>query len=107
MARVEQERKAARASLAEADARLTAQAAATVRLDDLRAYCATVRTNLTALDFASRRDAVEALVERVVANGTNRSDWQMVGSIPVAAAGNASISSGRYGHRRPQPPARA
>ena len=96
VARLEQERKAARGALAEVEARLAAQDAAIVRLDDLRAYCATVRANLSSLDFASRRDAVEALVERVAADGSDPSGWQMVGSIP-AGAGITSTSSAHYG----------
>ena len=106
IARTEQERKATRSALVEAEERLGAQASVVVRLDDLHAYCGRVRANLSTVDFAHRRDAVEALVERVVASGTNRGDWRLDGSIPVGG-GVTSQSSKHCGHRRRRPPDRA
>ena len=106
IARIEQERKATRTALAEADVRLAAQNAAVVRLDDLRISCERVRANLTELDFAHRRDAVVALVERVVADGSDRTTWRLEGSIPVDA-GITSSTSARYGHPPPRPRDRA
>jgi hypothetical protein len=92
IARTEQERKAARATLSELDARIEAQAASIVSLEDLQSYCRRVRDNLGSLDFAHRRHAVEALVERVEANGSDRASWRWVGSLPL----NAGILSQTY-----------
>jgi site-specific DNA recombinase len=106
IARTEQERRSARDALAELDARIGAQEAAIVRLDDLRAYCGRVRDNLGSLDFEHRRAAVEALIERVDANGADRDSWRLVGSLPLNA-GIVSRSSKRCARHWPRSPARA
>jgi len=87
IARVEGERKSLRATLTDIDARVASREATVVRLDDLQAYCATVRANLKAVDFTGKREAVEALVERVIANGGDPIGWKMLGSIPCPPAG--------------------
>jgi hypothetical protein len=46
----------------------------------LRSYCDRVGANLDAADFAIKRNAVEALVERIEANGR---EWTLIGSIPT------------------------
>ena len=91
VARVESERRTAQTLLADIDARLGEQETAIVRLDSLRTYCDRVSANLEHADFATRRNAVEALVERIDANGR---DWTLIGSIPTGAgAGVLSHSS--------------
>lgn len=96
IARLEGERRSARSNLAEVEARIAGHEAATVRLDGLHDYCDRVAAHLAGgLDFATRRDAVEALVERVVANGRDTAAWRLDGSIPVTDAGTLSSSSGR------------
>ncbi len=91
IARIESERRTAQAVLAEIDARVEEQETAIVPLDSLRAYCDRVSINLDAADFATKRNAVEALVERIDANGRN---WSLVGSIPtISGVGVTSHSS--------------
>jgi site-specific DNA recombinase len=80
IARVESERRAAQATVAEIDARVAEQEQAIVQLDALRSYCDRVGANLDAADFAIKRNAVEALVERIEANGR---EWTLIGSIPT------------------------
>ncbi len=91
VARVESERRAAHALLADIDARLNEQETSIVRLDSLRTYCDRVSANLEGADFETKRNAVEALVERIDANGR---DWTLLGSIPTGeVAGVTSHSS--------------
>lgn len=91
VARVESERRTAHALLADIDARLNEQETAIVRLDSLRTYCDRVSANLEGADFDTKRNAVEALVERIDANGR---DWTLLGSIPTGeGAGVMSHSS--------------
>lgn len=91
IARLEEERRQAVATIAEIDAHLDAQEAATVQLDALHDYIAAVAVNLDAADFTIRRNAVEALVERITANGK---DWELTGSIPLGSMkGVTSITS--------------
>ena len=107
--RTEQERKAARALLAEIDATLVAQEAAVVQLEALHGYCDRVQANLATLDFAHKRYAVEALVERVVANGSDSAGWTLHGSIPATADADVvavSTTSARCERRRPRSPTR-
>jgi site-specific DNA recombinase len=103
--RVEADRRQAQATLAEIDARIAAQAQAIVQLDTLRDYCDRVGAHLDVADFATKRNAIEALIERIDANGR---DWTLIGSIPLhGRAGVVSHSSSDCG-RRPRPlPARA
>lgn len=105
IARIEQERKLTRATLADIDTRLAAQEAAVVRLSSLQTYCARVRANLADLDFQSRRQAIEALVERVVVNSADPELWRIECAIPVTAGATFHLSV-NYGRRRPPPPAR-
>ena len=76
VARLESERRSLVAALADIDARLAQQEATTIQLDAVHDYCATVAINLDTADFATKRTAVEALVERVDANGR---EWGLVG----------------------------
>ena len=99
IARVEADRRAARATLAETEGHLAAQRAAVVRLDTVRAYCERVRDRLGSLAWQNKRDAVEALVERVVADGR---DWRLEGSVP-GDGGTVTTTSAGCG-RRPRPP---
>jgi site-specific DNA recombinase len=82
IARVEAERRTAQATLAEIDQRLAEQERTIVQLDDVRAYVERVGANLDDADFATKRAAVEALVERIEANGR---EWMLIGSIPTGA----------------------
>lgn len=88
--RLEGERRTLVATIAEQDARLQHQTAATVQLDALHDYCATVAVNLDGADFAVKRNAVEALVERITANGR---EWEMIGSIPAGADEGVSFTT--------------
>jgi site-specific DNA recombinase len=81
IARVEAERRQAQSTLADIDSRVAAQAQAIVQLDSLRDYCDRVGAHLDGADFSVKRNAVEALVERIEANGR---DWTLIGSIPVS-----------------------
>lgn len=67
--RIERERRDALATVQELEQRISAQEGAVLRLDALQGYCDRVRRNLESADFTTRRDAVEALVRRVDANG--------------------------------------
>jgi chromosome segregation ATPase len=78
--RVEAERRTAQAVVAEIDARIAKQEDAIVELDALRTYCDRVGANLDAADFITKRNAVEALIERIDANGR---EWTLLGSIPT------------------------
>jgi hypothetical protein len=92
IARVEAERRQAQATLTDIDERIAAQAQTIVQLDTLRGYCDRVGAHLDGADFAAKRTAVEALVERVEANGR---EWTLIGSIPVQLdAGVLSQTSG-------------
>jgi len=92
MVRIEGERKAAAARAAELRSMVGEQEAQLVRLDSLEAYCERVRVNAAALDFAGKRDAVEWLVERVVANGTDPASWRVEFAIPLNSPGVTSIT---------------
>jgi len=81
IARVESERRTAQAAISEIDARLEEQETAIVWLDSLRTYCDRVGANLDNADFSMRRNAIEALVERIDANGR---EWTLTGSIPTS-----------------------
>ncbi|HEV2109428.1 MAG TPA: hypothetical protein VGR16_14305, partial [Thermomicrobiales bacterium] len=101
VARLEGERRALVATVANIDARLQQREAATVQLDALHEYCAAVAVNLDHADFTIKRNAIEALVERIDANGR---EWEMVGSIPIGSqTGVSSTTSRHYGRRRPPP----
>jgi site-specific DNA recombinase len=103
--RVESERRNAAAGLADIDARLAEQERSITELDDLRAYVDRVGANLDAADFDTKRSAVEALVERIDANGR---EWNLTGSIPLRAnAGVVSISSSGCARQQRPLPARA
>jgi len=80
--RVESERRSAQAALSEIDERLAEQERSIIQLDDVRAYCDRVGANLDAADFTTKRSAVEALIERIDANGR---EWSLIGSLPTGA----------------------
>ncbi len=84
ISRVESERRTAQAALAEIDARIAEQERSIVQLDEVRTYFDRVGVNLGGADFATKRNAVEALVERIEANGR---EWTLIGSIPTGAIG--------------------
>jgi len=88
IARLESERRAVVATVAERDKRLQQHEAATVQLDSLHGYCLAVGVNLDRADFTTKRNAIEALVERIDANGR---EWKLTGSIPMGQ--NAGVSS--------------
>jgi DNA repair exonuclease SbcCD ATPase subunit len=91
IARVESERKSALAMIADIDTRITEQDALIVQLDDVRTWCERAGANIDDADFTTKRIAVEALVDRIEANGR---DWTLHGSIPIGTnAGGVSITS--------------
>jgi site-specific DNA recombinase len=105
IARLEDERRQAVATVAEIDARLERHEAATMQLDALHDYCAAVAVNIEHADFTIKRNAVEALVERISANGL---EWTVQGSIPVGQhVGVSSTTLARYVRQRRRPPGRA
>lgn len=100
IARIEGERQGARVALEALDTRLAAQAAAVVHLASLQSYCSRVTANLAELDFDRRRQAIEALLERVVVNSGDAAQWRIEGAIPESA-GATFHSSANCGRRRP------
>lgn len=58
--------------------------AAVAKVEGMHAYCANVAANLEALSFTEKRDLLEALDIRVIANGR---DWSARGGIPTDSDG--------------------
>ncbi|MDQ3692782.1 MAG: recombinase family protein [Chloroflexota bacterium] len=107
VARIEGQRKQSQARARELAQRIADQEAKIIRLDSLEAYCERVRDNLTDLDFDRRRDAVEALVERVVASGVNAAEWRLELAIRGLPDGVLPLTSAGCDRRRRRPRARA
>jgi hypothetical protein len=102
---METERKAMAARLDAAERALADGAQRKVAFSSVDAALAQVSANLDTLNFAGRRNAVEALVETVVA-GKNPASWRMEVVIPVGDSGASFTSSARYARRRPRSPDR-
>ena len=105
IARVESERRSAQQTLTDIDERLAEAERSIVQLAELRTYFARVGVNLDGADFVTKRNAVEALIERMDANGCN---WTLVGSIPTGSkTGVVTHSSQDCARRRQRLPSRA
>ena len=79
-----------RAALQALDEQQANREATVADLDALNAYCASIKSRLTTLEFPQRRMAVEALIERIEANGK---DWTLQAAIPLGAdAGTLSTT---------------
>jgi site-specific DNA recombinase len=70
--------------------RIEAQDGNRRQLEAMQDYCAQVRSTLAGADFATRRLAVEALIERVDAAGT---EWQWRASIPVGDLEGCAVTT--------------
>ncbi len=92
MVRIEGERKGAISRAAQLRGMIGQQEAQLVRLDSLEEYCERVRSNLGGFNLAAKRDAVEALVERVVADGIEPKGWSIELAIPAEPAGDLALT---------------
>jgi site-specific DNA recombinase len=86
----------ARARLAEIDKRLAEQEAAVVRVEDLQGYVERVRANMDEMTFERKRDAVVALVERVIVNADEPDSWRIEASIPTLTEASGIPSTRRW-----------
>ncbi len=105
LAQIEQEKSRLHATLADIEQRLEAQQATIDQLDSLTAYCQREAQNIENFGFDDKREAIEALDVKVVANGRQ---WRVTGSIPLEDhAGILYTTSEHYGPRRRPPRGRA
>ena len=79
LAQIEKEKAHLAATLTQIEAQLAAWQVSIERWDNLTAYCQDVAQNLATFDHHEKRQTLEVLVVRVVANGR---DWRVSGSIP-------------------------
>jgi site-specific DNA recombinase len=83
LAQIEKEKSTLQKVLADIDARLAAQQTAIDQLASVTTYCQRVAQNIDDFGFDEKRLALEALDITVVANGGQRDQWRITGSIPL------------------------
>jgi hypothetical protein len=105
IARIEKERQQLLSRMSELDDMIAGHNAAIERVESIRMFSANARANMDNLDFADKRELLEALEMHVTANGR---DWSAIGGVPSETdAGITLHSSVRCVHLPLRPPDRA